>query len=146
MIVQEILSSKNGEVFHIAPEASVFEAISEMADRNVGALLVMQRGDLVGIISERDYRNKVILKGRTSKQTQVKEIMTTNVLWVSPSDTIDNCMAIMTQKKIRHLPVLDASNNVQGVISIGDLVKSIIDMQEIEINDMKNYITGSYPG
>ena len=146
MVVQDLLAGKSNEVFHVAPDASVFDAISEMAAHNVGALLVMKRGELVGIISERDYRNKVILKGRTSKQTPVEDIMTSNVFWVSPHDTIESCMAIMTEKKIRHLPVLDESESVLGVISIGDLVKSIIDRQELEIADMKNYIAGSYPG
>ncbi|MEX0778688.1 MAG: CBS domain-containing protein [Balneolales bacterium] len=146
MYVQEVLSGKGSEVYKVSPEASVFDAISEMADRNVGALLVMEHGRLEGIISERDYRNKVILMGRTSKQTRVKEIMTYNVFWVKPEESIENCMAIMTQKKIRHLPVLDAGENVLGVISIGDLVKAIIDQQELEINDMRSYISGSYPG
>ncbi|MEX0773036.1 MAG: CBS domain-containing protein [Balneolales bacterium] len=146
MHVQEVLSKKGPDIYKISPDASVFDAISGMADHNVGALLVMDQGRLEGIISERDYRNKVILKGRTSRQTQVKEIMTSNLLWVIPEETIENCMAIMTQKKIRHLPVLDSSENVIGIISIGDLVKAIIDQQEIELNDMKNYIAGSYPG
>lgn len=146
MQVQDILSKKGREVYNISPDETVYNAISAMADLNIGALLVMENGRLEGIISERDYRNKVILQGRTSKQTQVKEIMTSRVFWVLPEESIDNCMLIMTQKKIRHLPVLDKDDNVLGVISIGDLVKSIIDKQEMEINDMKNYIAGSYPG
>lgn len=146
MRVQEILSKKGTDIFHVHPNASVFDAISLMANHDVGALLVMDKGKLMGIISERDYRNKVILKGRTSKETQVKAIMTSSLFWVLPEESIENCMAIMTQKKIRHLPVLSSSGDVVGVISIGDLVKSIIDQQEIEINDMKNYIAGKYPG
>ncbi|MEX0928061.1 MAG: CBS domain-containing protein [Balneolales bacterium] len=146
MIVQEILAKKGSEVYHTTPDTSVFDAISLMAAHDVGALIVMKKNRLKGIISERDYRNKVILMGRTSKQTPVKDIMTSNVLCVSPDETIEKCMGIMTTHKIRHLPVLTRDKKLAGIISIGDLVKSIIDKQEIEITDMKNYIAGSYPG
>lgn len=145
MKVRDILSKKGSKIYHIQLETSVYDAISKMADYNIGALLVMEEGELKGIISERDYRNKVILKGRTSKATRVKEIMTEEVYSVHPDDKVDTCMAIMTEKKFRHLPVVE-NNSVVGVISIGDLVKSIIDKQHVEIKDLRSYITGKYPG
>jgi len=144
MLVQEILLKKGNEVIHIEPEATVFDAISKMSERNVGALLVMENEKVIGIISDKDYRNKVILKGRTSKETQVKEIMTSNLITVSGREYMETCMAIMTEKKIRHLPVMDG-DRLEGIISIGDLVKAIIDRQKGEINELKKYISGSYP-
>lgn len=145
MKVRNILSKKGSKVYHIPPDTTVYDAISKMADYDIGALLVMEEGELEGIISERDYRNKVILKGRTSKDTKVKEIMTNEVYCVNPGDKVDTCMAIMTEKKFRHLPVVE-NNSVVGVISIGDLVKTIIDKQHVEIKDLRSYITGKYPG
>ncbi|MDX1670806.1 MAG: CBS domain-containing protein [Balneolaceae bacterium] len=145
MLVHEILTSKGNEVFSIKPDNTVYEAIEKMADKNIGALLVMDQGKLKGIISERDYRNKVILKGRRSKTTEVREIMTPGVYCVAPDQSIEQCMAVMTEKKIRHLPVMKG-DEVVGVISIGDLVKSIISQQKVEINNLKEYITGTYPG
>ena len=144
MLVQDILLKKGNDVIHIDPEATVFDAISKMSERNVGALLVMEHDKLAGIISDKDYRNKVILKGRTSKETRVKEIMTSDLITVTGREYMETCMAIMTEKKIRHLPVLDGDKLV-GIISIGDLVKAIIDRQKEEINDLKKYISGSYP-
>lgn len=144
MIVRNILQSKGSKVYHIDPERTVYQAIKLMSEKQIGALLVINKGDLCGIISERDYRDKVILKGRASKTTAVKEIMTSNVYWVSPDESIKKCMALMTEKKIRHLPVIE-DNEVIGVISIGDIIKEIISEQKVEINHLKNYITGTYP-
>ncbi len=145
MQVSDILSQKGAVIHQIGPDATVFDAISLMSRENVGALLVMTGGRLQGIISERDYRNKVILKGRLSKQTHVKTIMTRDVFCVTPDETLENCMAIMTAKKIRHLPVM-TKDTVVGVISIGDLVKAIIDKQQVEIKHLQHYIAGTYPG
>jgi len=144
MQVSDILSQKGAAIHQIGPDATVFDAISLMSEKNVGALLVMTGGRLQGIISERDYRNKVILKGRMSKQTPVKTIMTRDVFCVTPEETLENCMAIMTSKKIRHLPVM-TKDTVVGVISIGDLVKAMIDKQQVEIKNLKHYIAGTYP-
>ncbi|MEX2600298.1 MAG: CBS domain-containing protein [Balneolaceae bacterium] len=146
MIVRDILSQKGSEIYSTSPEATVFDAIKKMAEYNIGALLVLSDKRLVGILSERDYRNKVILKGRTSKATLVQEIMTTDVFHVTPNASIEECMAIMTEKKFRHLPVVKDDQDIVGVISIGDLVKSIIDKQKVEIRFLRGYISGSYPG
>lgn len=145
MQIRDILRHKGTQVFSIGPDETVYKAIEKMADKNIGALLVMQGNDLKGIITERDYRNKVILKGRTSKTTPVKEIMTREVYCVEPNESVETCMALMTDRKFRHLPVVDA-NNVKGVISIGDLVKAVISKQKVEIHNLRDYIAGSYPG
>lgn len=145
MQVKEILNHKGRDIYSVKPDETVYNAIAKMAEYNVGALLVMEDGNLVGIISERDYRNKVILKGRASKTTAVKEIMTDQVIRVNSSDTINLCMQLMSDKKIRHLPVVD-HENVVGVISIGDVVKTVIANQKVEINSLRNYIGGGYPG
>lgn len=144
MLVSEILRNKGSEVYSVQPDITVYDAIKDMADKNIGALLVLDDTGLCGIISERDYRNKVILKGRTSKTTKVHEIMSGDVLTVSPQETIETCMTLMTENKIRHLPVVQ-NDDVKGVISIGDLVKAIISKQEGEINDLRHYISGDYP-
>lgn len=145
MLVRDILKDKGTEIYSIRPEQTVYEAIAKMADLNIGALLVMEDNNLVGIISERDYRNKVILKGRTSKTTPVRDIMTENVYCVNPADSVEECLAIMTDRKFRHLPVME-QKRVAGVVSIGDLVKAVISRQEIEIKNLRHYITGNYPG
>jgi len=146
MKVKDILGKKGYEIISVEPDVTVLHAISKMAEHNIGALLVMKKGKLVGIISERDYRNKVILKGRTSKDTSVQEIMVDQVIGVKPADNINLCMQLMTNKKIRHLPVLDGEK-VVGVISIGDVVKAVINSQKNEIDSLRNYIAtgGGYP-
>lgn len=145
MKVKDLLNEKGAEVYSTSPDETVYNAISKMADLNIGALLVMEgENQLTGIISERDYRNKVILKGRTSKSTKVREIMTDKVIRVEPEDSINLCMQLMTEKKIRHLPVV-AQKRVVGVISIGDVVKTIIKSQKGEIDSLRDYIGGGYP-
>lgn len=138
--VKQLLDIKGPQVWSISPEASVFEAIQRMAEKEVGALLVMQAEKLIGIISERDYARKVILKERSSQQTPVKDIMTTRVIYAHSSQPIDECMALMTEKRIRHLPIMDGEA-LQGIISIGDLVKAIIEDQQFIIEQLEHYIS-----
>ncbi len=142
--ISEILSHKNPGIWSVSPDTTVFEAIQIMADKNIGALLVTEGDKLVGIISERDYTRKVILKGKQSKQTAVKEIITGQVIHVSPSHTVEDCMRLMTSHRIRHLPVLD-DGRIVGIISIGDLVNWIISAQTSTIHQLQTYIAG-YPG
>lgn len=142
--VEAILNVKGSAVWSVAPDAAVFEAIRLMAERNVGALLVMEDDRLVGIVSERDYARKVALQGKNSRTTPVREILTPTLHTVTPRTTLSECMALMTDKRIRHLPVLDGGK-VVGVISIGDLVNWIIRAQAAAIDQLQAYITGSYP-
>jgi CBS domain-containing protein len=146
MKVKDLLDQKGYDILSADPKDSVLDAISKMADHNIGALLVMKDGELLGIISERDYRNKIILKGRRSKDTPVSDIMSDQIVCVKPTDNINLCMQLMTNKKIRHLPVID-DDAVVGVISIGDVVKAVIKTQKNEIDSLRNYITtgGGYP-
>ena len=142
--VRSLLRNKSRTVFSIGPDASVFDAIQMMSDKQVGALVVLSGGRLLGILSERDYARKVILRGKSSQTTPVREIMTVPVLYVTPEKTIDHCMRLMSSRRVRHLPVLEG-DTVAGMISIGDLVNWIISSQEQTIHHLHNYISGNYP-
>jgi CBS domain-containing protein len=142
--ISEILNYKGAGVWSISPEATVFEAVRMMADKNVGALLVTENGKLVGIISERDYSRKVVLRGRSSKETAVKEILSGQVTHVSPKNTVEEGLRLMTDHRVRHLPVLDGEKIV-GIVSIGDLVNWVISAQTSTIEQLQTYI-GGYPG
>jgi CBS domain-containing protein len=124
-LVSQILQSKGHDVWFVGPQTTVFDAVKLMSEKGVGALLVMENNKMVGIITERDYARKVILAGKSSRQTPVKDVMTKRVLWVAPERTVEECMALMTDKRVRHLPVVD-NTQVVGMVSIGDLVKAII--------------------
>ena len=141
--ISEILSNKGTAVWTVSPEMMVFDAIQMMADKNIGALLVTEAEKLVGIISERDYTRKVALKGKSSKQTAVREIISGQVIQVHPENTVEECMRLMTEHRIRHLPVLE-EGKIVGVISIGDLVNWIISAQSNTIHQLQTYISG-YP-
>ena len=139
--VSDILQTKGREVFTITPQTIVFDALKMMADKNVGALVVMDGAKVTGILSERDYARKVILHGRSSRELETREIMSTKVYFVSPEHNIDDCMALFTNKRVRHLPVLQTDKLI-GIISIGDAVKAVIAEQEHTIKHLENYITG----
>jgi CBS domain-containing protein len=143
--VRQVLRQKGPDVWSIAPEASVYEALQVMADKGIGALLVMSAGRPVGMLSERDYARKIILAGRSSKETKVSEIMHAPLLFVNPDTTVDECMRLMTAHRLRHLPVMD-SLRLSGVVSIGDLVNYIISAQEETIQHLHAYVVGQYPG
>lgn len=140
--VQLILRHKGSAFWSVTPDTMVYEALKLLAEKDVGALLVLEGGRLVGIISERDYARKVILKGKSSLDTPIREIMTRRVLCVRPDQTVEECMALVTEKRIRHLPVV-VDDEVVGVVSIGDLVKASIDEKDFLIKQLENYITGS---
>ncbi len=139
--VEQILNAKGSDVWSVTPDATVLEAIKLMAEKEVGALLVMTGEKPVGIVSERDYARKVILKGRSSQKTPIQDIMTTHVVCVSPDQSIEECMALMTEKHIRHLPVMDGEQ-LRGMLSIGDLVKAVIAEQKLVIKELERYISG----
>jgi CBS domain-containing protein len=141
--VKDILRAKGHDVWSITPDATVFDALTKMAHKNVGALTVMEGDQLVGIISERDYARKVILQGKTSRTTSVREIMSSPVICVRSQQTVEECMALLTGRRIRHLPVIE-DNRVIGMISIGDIVKSIISEQQFIIEQLENYISGAH--
>ncbi len=139
--VRQLLRAKPPEIWTIGPEASVYEALELMAEKDIGAVLVLERGALVGIFSERDYARKVVLRGKTSRETTVGELMTQVLYYVTPEQTVEECLAVMTQKRVRHLPVLEATH-LTGVVSIGDVGKAIIAEQRTTIHHLEDYITG----
>lgn len=143
--VNALLSRKGSDIWSVPPDASVYSAIELMADKQIGALLVTDHGQLVGIISERDYARKVILKGRSSKDTFVYEIMTHSPITVDCCTTVHDAMQVMTQNRIRHLPIVNSDRNLAGVLSLGDLVNWIISTQDEHIEQLQHYITGQYP-
>lgn len=138
---KNILNSKGHEIWSVNPDDTVFDAVKMMAEKGVGSLLVMDDAKLVGIVTERDYARKIILEGRSSRESAVRDIMTRSVLCVAPERTLDECMALMTDKRSRHLPVVE-NKKVIGVISIGDLVKEVISEQKILIDQLQHYISG----
>lgn len=140
--VRQILGKKGSSVWTISPDASGYEALELMADKNIGALVVVESEKILGIFSERDYARKVILKGKSSKKTDVRELMSQKVFSIGPSQTIEVCMAIMTEKQVRHLPVVE-DDRLVGLVSIGDVVKVVIAEQKITIDQLEKYITGS---
>ncbi len=138
--VSEMLKGKGRDVWTVSPDSTVYDALQVMADKNVGALMVLENDQVVGVFSERDYARKVILKGKASKDTPVSEIMSTKLVWVRPDQSIEDCMNLMTNRRIRHLAVLEEGRLI-GVISIGDVVKAIISEQEFTIQQLEQYIT-----
>jgi len=138
--IREILNKKGHQIWSVSPDTKIFEALKLMAEKNIGALVVLDGDKLVGIISERDYARKVVLKGKTSKETPVRDIMTPKVLYVTPEKTAEDCMALMIEKRIRHLPVYEQDKLI-GVVSIGDVVKAVIEEKKIAIEHLENYIT-----
>lgn len=143
--VRSILQRKGNTVWSVAPEATVYEAITRMAEKGVGALLVVEAERLLGVISERDYARKVILKGKSSRETRVRDIMSAPVISVTPEHSVEECLEMMTQHRVRHLPVLD-EGRLAGVVTIGDLVGALITAQASTIHHLSSYITGQYPG
>lgn len=139
--IRQLLRDKGHKVWSIAPEETVLKAVQRMAEREVGALLVTEQGRVVGVVSERDYARKIVLKDRLSHETQVREVMTTRLVYAWMEQTVEDCLSKMTELKIRHMPVVDGGRLV-GIISIGDLVKSIIDEQQYTINQLERYICG----
>jgi CBS domain-containing protein len=143
--INAVLGEKGTRVWSISPDATVFDAIEMMSEKNVGALPVIEQGKILGIVSERDYTRKVALKGKASKQTMVREIMFTPIIAVTPDHTVEECLRIMTEHRVRHLPVLDGGTII-GIVSIGDLVNWTISAQTATIDHLENYIAGQYPG
>lgn len=141
--VEKLLKIKGNHTWSIRPQATVFEALQKMADKEAGALLVIEDEKLVGIFTERDYARKLVLKGRFSRDTAVSELMTQDVLYVEPHNSIEDCMVLMTNKRVRHLPVMD-NERLVGIVTIGDVVKQVISDQESKIAQLEKYIAGSY--
>jgi CBS domain-containing protein len=137
--VRDVLDGKGSQIWSVEPDSSVLDALGLMAEKDIGGVLVLERGKPVGIFTERDYARQVILKGKASKDTPVREVMTGRVIFVGPNQTIEECMALMTDKRIRHLPVLD-SGALLGILSIGDVVKAVISEKEFLIHQLENYI------
>ncbi len=138
--VRDILKKKGSEFYSVTPDTSVYDALKLMAERNIGAVLVLDVGRPVGILSERDYARQVVLKGKASKDTPVREIMTSRVVFVRPEQSVEECMALMTDRRIRHLPVLEAGL-LTGIISVGDVVKEVISEKQYQIDQLVNYIS-----
>ncbi len=141
--VRDILNAKDGKIQSISPKATVYEALEKMSEKEIGALVVMENKKVVGIISERDYARKIILQGKTSKKTLVKEVMSTNLFSVTPDTSVEDAMILMTGKHVRHLPVFE-KNKFVGIISIGDVVKLVISHKDFLINQLSDYIAGKY--
>ena len=141
--VRDVLQKKGYDIWSVAPDTPVYKALQLMSEKNCGAVLVVDQETLVGILSERDYARKVILRGKSSKDMPVEEIMSQRVVCIQPDNTIDECMALMTDKRIRHLPVLKGEETLVGLISIGDVVKEVISEQEFIIHQLESYIKGS---
>lgn len=141
-IVSQLLRAKGYDVWTVSPDTSIYDALKLMSDMNIGAVVVLDQGEVAGIFSERDYARKVILLGRASKETPVSMVMTPEVYYVRPDTTIEKCMALMTDKHIRHLPVLDDAGELTGIISIGDVVKTMLSEKDIIINHLEDYIVG----
>jgi CBS domain-containing protein len=141
--IEVILNQKSRQIWSVAPDATVYDAIALMAEKNIGALVVVENGSLVGVLSERDYTRKVMLRGKRSRETLVREIMTTQLTTVDPKQSVDDCLRFMTEKRIRHLPVVK-EGEICGVISIGDLVKHVISAQSATLDQLERYISGGY--
>ncbi len=144
--VRNILQNKNGKIWTTTPQASVYEAIGLMGEHNIGALVVMEEGKVVGVFSERDYSRKVVLRGRTSRDTLVSEILSRPVITVEPSTGVEICMELMTQHRIRHLPVVEVDGSLVGLVSMGDIVNWMLQTQRHLIHQLHGYISGDYPG
>lgn len=140
MTVRDVIKAKGHDVFSIDPDASVFDALTLMADKNIGAVLVVDGERTLGIFTERDYSRQVVLKGRASRETPVRDVMTARVVYVTPDQSMDDCMALMTKMRCRHLPVVEAGH-VAGVLSVGDVVKAVISDKQFLIEQLENYIT-----
>jgi len=141
--IEVILNQKSGQIWSVAPDATVYDAIALMAEKNIGALVVVENGSLVGVLSERDYTRKVMLRGKRSRETLVREIMSTQLTTVDPKQSVDDCLRFMTEKRIRHLPVVK-DGEIAGVVSIGDLVKHVISAQNATLDQLERYISGGY--
>jgi CBS domain-containing protein len=139
--VAELLNKKGDDVWSVNPDTPVYQALELMSEKNCGTVLVLEKEKLVGILSERDYARKVTLKGKSSKDTPVKEIMSSEVVCIRPTQTINDCMELMTDKRVRHLPVMEGEGNLVGLISIGDVVKEVISEQKFIINQLESYIS-----